>query len=203
MKKLLIYSLLVISTACSSPEKKAKSLIENELFLTLNDFKSYEPVAFSNIDSLFSTYYMDSLFIKNEKLKIRLEEYAEQCQERFKAQKDDYIYSSSGGEWVYDVSITIANIYFQNDCYKRIHDSIIDNFKPKFIGYKMTHKFRSKNALGGFSISEKEYNFDKMQTKLITPITIDNDTTTITSKDIEFILTKAKANPLYSSSFPK
>jgi len=203
MRKILIYGLVIISTACTSPEKDAKKLIENELFLTLNDFKSYEQVKFSKLDSLFSNYKMDSLFIKNEKLKTRLQEYAIQCQDRYKANINDPVYGRPGGEWVHDMSIGIANIYFEKEYYKRMHDSIITNFKPKFVGFKMNHKYRSKNAIGGISIHEKEFYFNKMLTKLYTPITLNNDTTSITARDIELILKKAQANPIYSSFFPK
>jgi hypothetical protein len=57
MKKLLtlLAILTIISTSCSK-EDKAKKLIKAELSKNMNDFKSYEPVEFSKIDSAFTSY---------------------------------------------------------------------------------------------------------------------------------------------------
>ena len=118
MKKILIYILLILLSACTTPEKKAKKLIESELYLTLNDFKSYEPVSYSSLDSLYSTYEMDSLYIKNEKLKIKLKEFSELSMKRYKENKQDEIYSSSSGKWRIDMSIFITNLIFEQDWYQ-------------------------------------------------------------------------------------
>ena len=88
------------------------------------------------------------------------------------------------------------------DWYQITHDTIIKNFKPKFLGYKMTHKFRAKNKVGGTSIDDKVFYFDKTLTKSFTPITINNDTTSITVKDVELLMMKMKADPSYKSLFP-
>ena len=203
MKKLLLYGLLILMSACSSPEKKAKKLIKNELYLTINDFKSYEPVSFSGLDSLFSTYEMDSNYIKNEKLKITLKEYSKVCEQRFQENRNDIIYSSRGGEWAKDISIVVVNIVFEGSWYQKTHDTIIKNFKPKFIGYKMTHKYRAKNAIGGTSIDERIFYFDPMLTKLFIPTTLKNDTTTISPKDIVLLMVRMKSDPSESHLFPR
>lgn len=58
MKKstLIAIALSWLVIGCSSPEKKAKKLIEEHLSKTMNDFKSYEPVEYSKLDSTFTAY---------------------------------------------------------------------------------------------------------------------------------------------------
>ncbi|HEX4373688.1 MAG TPA: hypothetical protein VHZ50_10330 [Puia sp.] len=50
MKKILFIS-LILSGCTFTREGKAKKLINEELKMTLNDYKSYEPMKFGNLDT--------------------------------------------------------------------------------------------------------------------------------------------------------
>lgn len=41
------------------------------------------------------------------------------------------------------------------------------SFQPEFIEWKMTHKFRAKNRMGGTELNELEFQFDKDITKVV------------------------------------
>lgn len=63
MKKLL---LLLVTTSiflvgCKSKEEKAQEAIKKEMFKTLYDFNSYEPIE-TKVDSSFYSIYTDTVF---------------------------------------------------------------------------------------------------------------------------------------------
>src|SRR5579862_4156486 len=68
MKKLL-YIILIFSSSCGhkSPEERAKKLIDEQMKLTLNDYKSYEPVTFGKLDSSFTDFKDDPKYIADAK----------------------------------------------------------------------------------------------------------------------------------------
>lgn len=131
MKKLLTLLLITISgfafiTGCQkSNENKAKELIKKHLSTTMNDFKSYEPVEFSKLDSAMTEF-----------------------------DEEDFLNTD-----------TLA-IFSQSEIELLLKKNR-DNFKPKFEGYKMSHRFRGKNALGALVINESNYYFDPEISKII------------------------------------
>ena len=63
MKKLFLSLLIISSTLLSctkSNDEKAKDLIKSDLSKKMDDFKSYEPVEFSKLDSNYSEYIKHS-----------------------------------------------------------------------------------------------------------------------------------------------
>lgn len=61
MKKILFLATVVlVMTGCKSREEKAAELIKQEMFKTLYDFESYEPIEIK-IDSAFTSIYTDTL----------------------------------------------------------------------------------------------------------------------------------------------
>ncbi len=61
-KVLPIILIAVIFTACQSKEEKLNKLIKDDLFKTLYDFESYEPIE-TIIDSAFTSIYRDSTIL--------------------------------------------------------------------------------------------------------------------------------------------
>lgn len=55
-KHVLVLLLFPMIFSCNSQEKRAQKLIKEEMRLTLNDFKSYEPVQYGTLDSAFLSY---------------------------------------------------------------------------------------------------------------------------------------------------
>lgn len=196
MKKIILLFCLFCAS-CTTPEKEAQKIIKDELYSTMNDFNSYEPISFSGLDSLFSTYEMDSAYIKNEKLKIKFKELSDFAEIRIKENRTDPEYMSKDGKSRIDMSIFVANIIYEKEWYKLMRDSILSNFKPKFIGFKMLHKFREKNSIGATMINERVFYFDEMIKKTIIPITIKNDTSSLTDDDIGSTIMRMKAESSY------
>jgi hypothetical protein len=207
MKKLLFFISLTIFIICfysCSKEYKAKRLINKELNMTLNDRKSYEPVQFGGLDSLFSSYKNDINYINNEKLNVYLNGMLEEATKRHKSKKYDPDYTKAGGEWRTDVTFIVACVFYNSQMYKQIKDSIEANFKPQFVGYKMSHKFRAKNMYGASVLNEKEYFFDKTISSIITLPTIDNikNDTAYLYESITNVIQRAKQKSPFKDFFP-
>ena len=61
MKKILfLMAITIMLVGCQSREEKAAELIKQEMFKTLYDFESYEPIE-TKIDSAFTSIYSDTL----------------------------------------------------------------------------------------------------------------------------------------------
>ena len=135
MKKsiLTIAALSFLIISCSSPEKKAKKLIEGHLSKNMNDFKSYEPVEFSKLDSSFSTYERRTMDLDIDTV----------------------------------VTDDLNSAYEKEDKFNAQEDINEKNFKPVFIGWRMNHQFRGKNAFGAMVLSDYNFQFDKDLTKII------------------------------------
>jgi len=163
--KIALSILLVTSFACSktSPEEKAKKLIKDHLYVTLHDFKSYEPVKFDKLDSNYTSYLTDPQY------------------KRWKKKYDEFIDESRRA---HEMAGIYAGSYYLASYYKKymkqastamdsasiLLDKITDlakNFKHEFIGWRMSHSYRSKNLQGNLGIHHYEYYFDKELTKVV------------------------------------
>lgn len=155
--------------ACSkSPEKKAKSVIDEELRKTLHDYKSYEPVAFGKVDSSFSAYF-------------DLPEYEDNSHKIEEATEDMKKYWDKA--MIYAGSIYSQSLY---KLYKSQADEAADsakaalernkviseNFVPVFNGYKMNHSYRAKSLSGNLGIHHYVFYFDSGITKVVRQIDI-------------------------------
>lgn len=144
---------------------KAKQLIRKEFKETMNDYSSYSPVSYSKIDSLFTSLSDDEQGLD---LFIRATE----------AKKDAGLNEVEGFP---DVSETIKEMEAEEHLYKagaienwKIYQSYrellylyIDHFKPAFIGWKLIHKYRTKNIYNAIILKKQEFHFNKEMTALI------------------------------------
>jgi len=164
MKKIITLSaIILVVVACNnSNERKAKKLIKEYLKTTMNDFSSYEPVEFSELDSSFSNYYESE---EGKKLNERMEnkmEYIKDTRERV----DRFIQQGYSKELIetfqgfYDESQREFDSLFHADIQAR------QSFIPEFDGWLMSHKFRGKNAFGGVILNEYIFHLDKDLTKV-------------------------------------
>jgi hypothetical protein len=168
MKKILSLVLIVmVFTACTNNEKKAKKLIKEYLKTSMNDFSSYEPVEFSKLDSTFS-YYRDT--DEGKKLKGQLKSTMESWQWWSELAQNASSPTASEVYLKYSKENGIKYDSLQN------LDSIAEqSFKPEHIGYAMSHKFRGKNALGAIMLNESGFYFDKDLTKVTDVIDINDE----------------------------
>jgi len=149
MKKLfVIFSIVLFISACSKQKTKeglAKLNIKSYIDSTLNDPKSYESISFGNLDTLYNTVYTDSAYLRLEIISTDIE-----------------IENSNLLIKDYDKWNAHKPIYQKTiDSIKKLEDIAMSNYKPRFIGYQMTHKLRAKNALGALMLQEWRFKFDK------------------------------------------
>lgn len=174
MKRVLFFGLLLTGLiSCSSKEKKAEKLINQDLFETLYDYSSYQSVKMEELDSAFTSIYSDSTIIHNVILyQIASKKFDELTEEANEALSDLTIWGGSYGSYgrsKYNDAKERSNKALEN--MKRpakVGDSIrgeivknIKNFNPEYIGYKTAHTFRAKNLAGNYGLSTIEYVFDE------------------------------------------
>ena len=172
MKKSVIFSIIIlVVTACSinNNERKAKKLIKDYLKMNMNDFASYEPMAFSPIDTSFS--------------KAETAPAYQSLMNQYKANREDKKYWENILEEVNNRNKVYGRIIDKRgpfieesvlpeneaSCVKLLKEieSVKTHFKPKMIGYQISHQFRGANAFGGKIISYKIFYFDKAITRII------------------------------------
>ena len=157
-----ILALIIILGSCSSPEGKAKKAIKEKLKVTLHDFKSYEPVEFGTLDSLFSDVTSSSEY---EVLKSKYEAWIRQAEKEYKADQEEI------QKAIYDGNTSHIPIINEYSLVPRCKDSahvyavkmqtFEDSFKPRFIGWSMTHLYRAKNLTGNYRLANESFYFDK------------------------------------------
>jgi hypothetical protein len=157
-----ILALLIILSSCSSPERKAKKAIKEKLKVTLHDFKSYEPVEFGTLDSLFSDVTSSSEY---EVLKSKHEAWIRQVEKENKADQDEIQKAIYDGN---SFHIPIINEYSlvprckdSAQVYAVKMQAFEDSYKPRFIGWSMTHLYRAKNLAGNYRLANESFYFDK------------------------------------------
>ncbi|MGB4654035.1 MAG: hypothetical protein WBH98_01195 [Bacteroidales bacterium] len=188
---------IILTSSCMNKEKKAEKLIKEDLFESLFDFSSYEPIRTEKIDSAFSSPETDSIIYLNA---ITLK-YAYDEMSKLNEEVEDALFEMR--LWVDSHSYYGRSKYLKANEHAeellnkyKFYDSIVVNqgiiiknliaeFKPEFIGFKTIHKFRAKNKAGNYGISSIEYVFDKKMKKIISQEIIlgDNDDE-LTVKDI-------------------
>lgn len=174
MKKLLLatvfilFANLIYSQQSKTKLDKAKLLIRNEFKETMNDYSSYAPVSYSDVDSLFTSIWDDENFITtyvNPTIK-----YMDEVNRVF----------TNKISITYDAKPVLKNIketpgnYNEDsvfnlemfDNYQSLMYGRIKSFKPEFIGWRLTHKFRAKNAYNATVLYDYEFKFDKDLSKV-------------------------------------
>lgn len=164
MKKTLAIMVIALAMfSCSkSPEQIAQQLIKESLLELMDDPKSYEPVEFGTLDSTFTT--LDDYQPFND----AYDKYMD-C----KAAAETYESTASTAKWNEDYEGQIKFLKLANEMYDKAEtyrQQALDSkktFKPQFNGWKMTHKFRCKNAFGAVMLNEIDLYFDKELTQII------------------------------------
>lgn len=143
----LVLISLVTLIGCSSPEKKFKKAIKEELRLTLHDFKSYEPVQFGKLEvaeSIYTDLPIVSEYLDKSEADLKLvHEYNDKA--------DIYDNSYSRDEYWYYSRLSSEALNSAKKYLEKI-DSIKLHFKPTVIGWQMAHTFRAKNLGGNLGI---------------------------------------------------
>ena len=171
---------------CISNEEKALKLINEQMFKTLFDFESYQPVE-TRIDSAFHTPYNDSINLRYAVFcsvaRDRFDDYLEKAENARNAVEiwaDSY--SSYGRQKLQDAynegttALTSASLMI--NMIELYYDSIkmrSSEFDKDFIGWQVTHKFRCKTKGGYSDLSTKVYIMDNKFTQIIDEIDVDDE----------------------------
>lgn len=180
MKKILLWIAIIIPilSSCKSKEEKATEMIKNEMFKTLYDFESYQPIE-TKVDSAYTSIYTDSTIISHayiarhflDDVDKQLEEikdakstmeiwgdgYSSLSRTKFNNAYEKYTEALDKAK----AYIEIANL--QMDTIKQLSKK----FEPKFYGWKATHKFRCKTKGGNPDIGNYIYVFDEKMKNII------------------------------------
>ena len=173
MKKLIFAFLTcIVFFGCKSKEDKVANLIKDEMFKTLYDFESYEPIE-TKIDSAFTSVYTDTLVLTYASI-------ANDIYEDLKESKSKYndaistidiwsdSYSSLGQKkckeakeeienYLETVTISIEQL---NKLYAKIKDRN-SSIERTFIGWQANHRFRCKTKGGNFDLGNYSYVVNK------------------------------------------
>ena len=192
MKKIVIFLSLILTVFSSYAQQKAtnldkaKTLIKKELYLTLNDFNSYQPVSYSKVEKLYTDPFEDEQIQKEYN---ELNSYKDKTGEwsKYLSLNDtittDSIYKSvmKLGDYASEKKLySSAQSYFEIasklQMYKFCQFIVLkslNQFKPEFIGMKVIHKYRAKNSLGGYVLKTAEFRFNKNMTVIIKVVDLD------------------------------
>lgn len=154
---------LLIFVSCKSKEEKAAELIKGELYKTLYDFASYEPIE-TKVDSAFTSIYRDSVILAygylSRELLDKANEYIDKtkdAQSTMEIWGDSYSsysiskYNSARQE--FNSNLELAKEYMAR--IKMAEDSIklkAKGFRKTFCGWQAKHKFRCKTKGGNFDL---------------------------------------------------
>ena len=184
MKKVIFILLTLLSiliTSCSQTnESKAKKVIKEYFKETLDDYDSYTPMNYSELNMAMTEWKFPK---ELEPELIKLTEVTKKINQQFghtiKTTSDaDYhierINKYTGEEYKKHTTEEFRNrlekekiLWLEFKHYQDKINASKNSFQPEFIGWKMTHKFRAKNRMGGNELNEIEFQFDKDITKVV------------------------------------
>ena len=187
MKKVLLFLACACLFSCQSRDAKISKLIKDQMFKTLYDFESYEPIETSQIDSVFTTIYTDSIVMDQAVLIVATmkicDEYLEEVEEHYRTiEVWEDSYSTTGRRKVRNALDKLVEIGEKLQAGSKLVEeaqTVIKernkNFESSFIGWSVTHKFRCKNKGGNFDLGTYKYVFDPKLEKVLYTVDEDSD----------------------------
>lgn len=191
MRKLFLFSILALLLAsCKSNEEKAAELIKNELYKTLYDFDSYQPIE-TKVSEAKLSIYNDSTFRSKgalfayslKKIKEYIEE-AEDAKDRMDIWGRPTYYSSTYSDNKYyeykekwESALSKAKEYksILDTLAKEIRDTSASLDTNQIIGWEVLHKFRCKTKGGTPTIGDYRYVIDKKFKRIIMREDLDDE----------------------------
>lgn len=168
MKRLLFtVSFFICTVLCVScgNQQKAKRLIRQEFKETLNDYKSYEPVSYSEL----SPVYMPDSEVRDltpqEKLKSAQDDYnswvklVEEYKQEYGENSDRYKEGLKTLEYV-------KGLLDEAEKNAQAESSVKEKEK-EIIGWTLTHKYRARVPAGGYKLFVNTFLFDENMTEVI------------------------------------
>lgn len=170
----LVFVLALVG--CKSKEDKALELIDKEMFQTLYDYDSYQPVE-TKLDSAFTQYLMDDEIRANaidlaalSELRKEYEEEADEAETTMEIWEDSYYsrdrYYKAKKEFVEATVKRIECMSKELNSMKSLYKGISE-FEKEFCGWEVTHKFRCKSKGGSSLLTTYHYIVDEKVENII------------------------------------
>ena len=138
MKKILLASVLVVMLCACSQQHKAEKMVKKYLKENLDDFKSYDPISFSDLQPIYL----------KDVIEDDISRYTDEA-EKFS------VFSDSGDAQLQSIyTKTRHKIDSLNEVLHTVDASIID-------GWKIEHSYRATNKLGATEKHTEVFEFDK------------------------------------------
>lgn len=187
MKKICItisLAIFLLSSCNNTPTDKANALIKDDMEKSLIIADSYEPVE-TKVDSAFAPFDAPEFYnqtLKLLKMGVEIQEYeekAKQAKSSMAIWSDPYS-AYSKNQYQESKSEYEEYIEKQNAIKDKIENTVnkikgMMQQKPKFIGYKVTHRYRAKNNAGQILLSDKLYILNNDFTDIIASYDMDNE----------------------------
>lgn len=201
---LIVSLILTTISSCQSKEEKAQKLINDQMFSTLYDYKSYEPVEIK-IDSAFTSIYRDSIIRNWGVTCVALRELLNDCQSEYEEASSimeiyrDSYYSSYGikkyndARTKFNEEIAKAKIYLEQ--WQNANDSIVSlsaKFRSEYCGWQATHKFRCKTKGGNSMLAIYIYVFDPKMKEILYSYDAEDETDASVIQMIDAAITESR-----------
>ena len=163
----IIWIALCFVLSCSfnkTKEDQAKALVQEYLKDNLHDNRSYEPVGFGKVDTVLTTVYDEPYYQNLTKQFDSFFDVAKPIMEEIQSYqpittKYEYDKVKSLLPKLKDVKIVMDSLTIEEARYK-------ENYERRFMGYYITHKYRSKNTLGATVLNNDTFYIDSTLTKI-------------------------------------
>ena len=150
MRKILFLMIFaLIMAGCKSREEKVAEVIKQEMFKTLYDFESYEPIE-TKIDSAFTSIYTDTLALL----------YANEVSEMFNELDDakmEYESAKSTME-IWSDSYSSLGVYKFNEAKKKVND-YIEKIDKQLIYHTQKGEFKERKNMKDAYMEFEPYDF--------------------------------------------
>ncbi|MCZ4243299.1 hypothetical protein [Pedobacter punctiformis] len=174
---ILAVSIFILSACCctapAAPEEKAKSLIKELFEAPKNYTYGYEAGVFGKIDSSYSTYAGDPEYAKvYDSIHNNLDKLIESFPELMSRQQA-LIHAKNVEQKKLANKRLDEIIKYRDELSKRMdlpmkmRDSIKENYKPVFNGWKMEHQYKANNSFGFKTDRKDVFYFDPELTKIV------------------------------------
>lgn len=187
MKKICItisLAIFLLSSCNNSPTDKANVLIKDDMRKSLIITDSYEPVE-TKVDSAFAPFDEPEFYnqtLKLLKMGIEIQKY----EDRAKLAKSSMAiwsdpYSAYSKNQYQESKAEYEEYIEKQHAIKEKIENTVNNIKemvqqkPKFIGYKVTHRYRAKNNAGQTLLGDKLYILNNDFTDIIASYDMDSE----------------------------
>lgn len=171
IKKLLLSAvalsaILLAAVGCNktpTAQELAEKAVKDYLMTNLNDPKSYEPVSFTQLDTIYTRFEDEPFAEEFSTAQFKVKFYSS-----LKTDSEYDRYMRDHPEMHVDDSISFYHAYLDNN--KEKYDQEEKAFVPAIDVMWMTHEYRANNKMGALIKSRADFYFDEqMNITQVTP----------------------------------